>query len=145
MTAKEYLERLGTLSKRIDAHIREKEQLMAMATRATTAISGMPKGSDSKNTFEKFMDKIMDMEMGIVAEIDRLADEKAKTREMIDMLASEHYRDVLKWKYVEMHSTQRIALMIPCDRTTVWRVEKEALSELNKIMRYYGILQHLQH
>lgn len=145
MTAKTYLERLTTMSKRIDAKIEQKERLMEQATRATSTISTMPKGTGAYQTFERFIDKIVDMEAAIVDEIDRLADEKMETRFAVELLASSTFREVLTWRYIEMHSVNKIASMMSCDRSTVWRVERDAIDELEKIMGYYGILQRMQH
>lgn len=117
---------------------------MAQATRATTFLSSMPKGSGGQQGFERFMDKVVDIEETIVKEIDMLIDEKAATLEMIELLIDATHRDVLRCRYIEQMNLDKTAMMVPCSRATVWRVEKRAIEELEIIMEYYGIMKRMK-
>ena len=79
MNAKEYLKQAFYLDKRINSKLEQVESLNALATKATSTLSDMPK-SPSRGTskLEDTIVKIVDLQEEINRDIDKLVDFKAE-------------------------------------------------------------------
>ena len=89
MIAKEYLMQVNKIDKDIDLKLEQLDSLYALATKATTVLSDMPKScAGGESRMENTIVKIVDLENEINDEIDHLVDLK---KQICDMIRSWQY------------------------------------------------------
>lgn len=113
MKAKEYLHQLRRLDTVINQKIKEIQDLRFQ----TQSIKGIDYSKEKVQTnlsgntpFVKLIDKIIDLETKINAEIDRFVDEKHKIINQIQGLKNSAYISLLFKRYVEFKSLERICV-----------------------------------
>lgn len=80
MNAKEYLKQAFYLDKRINSKLEQVESLNALATKATSTLSDMPKSPNrGPSKLEDTIVKIIDLQGEINRDIDKLLDLKKKS------------------------------------------------------------------
>jgi hypothetical protein len=83
MIAKEYLMQVNKIDKDIDLKLEQLDSLYALATKATTVLSDMPKScAGGESRMENTIVKIVDLENEINDEIDHLVDLKKQICDM---------------------------------------------------------------
>ena len=129
MTAKEYLKQAYRLNERIDAHIRELEELRNMSTRIQGA-SYEEHFSGTRNTdapFVKLIGKIMDMEVRINSEIGCLMDLKVEMDKAIEKVEDIEEQLLLRYRYIDNMTWDDIANRLCVSSRTVHRIHSAAL------------------
>ena len=131
MTAKEYLQQAYLLDQRIDLDIREKDGLrrMAYSLSAPSLEERVQRSAPNEATYTRTIDKLIEMERKIDAEIDLLVDLKKQMRECIDRVENTGYQLVLRCRYISNMSFERIGEQLLLDRRTVGRWHDAALSK----------------
>ena len=80
MTVKEYLSQAKFLDQRINSKIQQVASLNDLATKATSALTGMPRNPNhATSTMEEAIAKIIDLQSEINSDIDRLVDLKQES------------------------------------------------------------------
>ena len=99
MKAKEYLKQAFYLDKRISSKLEQVESLNALATKATSTLSDMPK-SPGRGTskLEDTIVKIVDLQKGINRDIDKLVDLKKEIIRTIKKMEDKELQVVLEKK-----------------------------------------------
>ena len=120
MTTKEYLQQAYRLDKRINSHIREKEELMQMATSVSSPqwkedVVQTSKSGDAP--FLRTLEKMWELEEQITAEIDK-------------QVSNPDYLMVLRYRYIHNYCWERIGEELLADRRTVIRWHDAAISQL---------------
>ena len=112
MTAKEYLSQARYLDMRINSKLDQIESLHALATRCTSAISGMPHSPNHGGSpMADAICKIIDLESEINADIDRLVDLKREIVGVIKSVNNIEYQTLLEKRYLcFMHWEQIMAI-----------------------------------
>ena len=83
MNAKEYLKQAFYLDKRINSKLEQVESLNALATKATSTLSDMPKSPNrGSSKLEDTIVKIIDLQEEINRDIDKLVDLKKRKVEL---------------------------------------------------------------
>ncbi len=132
MKVKEYLHQAYRLDKRIQSDIEEMECLREMAT-SVSSPSWDEKVQTSRNTDAKFvrcLERIIDLESKINAEVDNLVALKEQIRCVINEVADTDERMVLRYRYVHNFTWEQIGDELNADRTTVYRWHNTALNHV---------------
>lgn len=129
MTVKEYLRQAYRLDQRIDSHVAELEHLRDLSTRIQGSNLG-ERVSCTRNTeasFTRVVDKIVDMQERINAEIDALVDLKAEMDIAIEQVSGVDERLLLRYRYINNNSWDSIAKALNVSSRTVHRIHASAL------------------
>ena len=132
MKVKEYLHQAYRLDKRIQSDIEEMECLREMAT-SVSSPSWDEKVQTSRNTDAKFvrcLERIIDLECNINAEVVNLVALKEQIRCVINEVADTDERMVLRYRYVHNFTWEQIGDELNADRTTVYRWHNAALNHV---------------
>lgn len=132
MKVKEYLHQAYRLDKRIESDIEEMECLREMAT-SVSSPSWDEKVQTSRSTDAKFvrcLERIIDLERKINAEVDNLVALKEQIRCVINEVADTDERMVLRYRYVHNFTWEQIGDELNADRTTVYRWHNAALNHV---------------
>ena len=132
MNAKEYLSQAMHIDQRINSKLEQVMKLRETAANCTATLSGMPR-SDSPNTqkMAETVNKIVDLEREINADIDRLVDLKAKARETINQVSDPDQQLILEMRYLCCRPWQEIAERLGYSEAWVYKLHGEALKKIN--------------
>ena len=132
MTIQEYLRQAYLLDFRINAHIEEAAELREMATSLSSpSLSDRVQSCPDGNApFVKQVERIIQMENRINAEIDTLVALKEQIQSVIATVSNpEEYR-ILQYRYVDGLSCGKIARKMHMARSSVYRHHNSAISRL---------------
>jgi len=132
MKAKEYLHQAYRLDQRINSDIEEIERLRAMAT-SVSSPNWDEKVSHSPNTnapFVRCLERIVDLENKINAEVDRLVNLKEQVREVIEKVSNTDEQMVLRYRYIHNLTWEQIGDELNADKSTVRRWHGNALNHV---------------
>ena len=131
MNAKEYLSKVMHIDQRINSKLEQVVKLRESATKATATLSDMPRSdSQSMQTMENTICKIVDLEREINADIDALVDIKAQARRVIGQLKDPDQQLVLELRYLCYRSWTDIMNELGVSETSVYRIHGEALKNI---------------
>ena len=132
MKVKEYLHQAYRLDKRIQSHIEEMECLKEMATSVSSPRwdEKVQTSRNSEGNFVRCLERIMDLERRINAEIDNLVALKEQIRCVISEVADTDERMVLRYRYVHNLTWEQIGDELNADRTTVYRWHNQAINHV---------------
>ena len=132
MTAKEYLRQAYRLDQRINSDIAEIERLREISTSIGSSdfkehyIPNRP----TEAPFVKTLEKVLQMEEKVNAEIDRLVELKEQIGTVIGTVADTDERMVLRYRYIHNMTWEQIGDKLYADRTTVYRWHNSAVRHL---------------
>lgn len=140
--AKDYLKQVRLLDIKIDQRIREKESLRdrAMSVSAVRTDGDKVQSSANRETFERLITKVADMESEIDNMIDRFVDLKHKVIGEIQSLEDHRYVEVLYLKYIEYMRLEEVSCTMKKTNGDSYSYEHirwlhgEALKEFGKIL-----------
>lgn len=111
MTVKEYLSQARYLDMRINSKIQQVASLNDLATKATSALTGMPHNPNhATSTMEETITKIVDLQAEINSDIDRLVDLKQEITVTIKAVGNSEYQTILEKRYLCFLSWEKIAV-----------------------------------
>ncbi len=111
MTAKEYLSQARYLDMRINSKIQQVASLNDLATKATSALTEMPRTPNhATSTMEEAIVKIIDLQSEINNDIDRLVDLKQEITATIKAVGNNEYQTILEKRYLCFLSWEKIAV-----------------------------------
>ena len=132
MTAKEYLKQAYRLDQRINDDIKEIPRLREMAQSISSITMG-DRAQSSKHgeaPFAKRIEKLIDLEKRIDAEIDLLVDLKAQTQRTIADVQDVNDRLVLDCRYIRGMTWEQIGEELHVDKATAWRWHERAIKHV---------------
>jgi len=132
MTAKEYLSQAYRLDQKINSHIEEVSQLRTMSQSISSPGWG-ERVQTSKSTdapFVRCIEKIIELEQIIDAEIDALVDLKKEIRTVIEAVSNTNYRLILRYRYIHNCTWEQIGVEMSADSRTIRRWHDEALKKV---------------
>lgn len=131
MTAKEFLSMGWRIEKRIDQRIAERDRLRdrAEAIRSSRPSAG-PRGGKRRDWTDAVA-ALEDTEARLGREIAELCRIKRLVAEAIDAVPVVNQRRVLEMRYRNYMTWEAIAVEIPCDIRTVYRLHGRALLNVN--------------
>ena len=139
MTTREYLKQIRSIDLQIDIKLGLLSRLRALATKASTVLSDMPRG-DSPNLqpMETIVVNMIDLENEVNRDIDRLIDLKREILQIIQNVRDPRYQSLLEMRYLGYMKWEDIAEQLECDVRTVYRTHEGALRAVNSILRKRG-------
>lgn len=136
MNAKEYLKQAFYLDKRINSKLEQVESLNALATKATSTLSDMPK-SPSRGTskLEDTIVKIVDLQEEINRDIDKLVDLKAEMVGTIKQIQNKELQVILEKRYLCFETWEKIAVDMNYDIRHIHRLHNLGLKETSNLIK----------
>lgn len=129
MTAKDYLSQGYRLDQRIKSKMEQISNLNDLATKATVAMSGMPHSPNrGSSTMANAVEKIIDLENEINAEIERLVILKQNIIDTIQSVEDMEYQTLLEKRYLCFQKWEQIAIDMDYSIDNVFKVHKKALA-----------------
>lgn len=132
MTAKEYLNQARTLDMLINSRQNELYKLRLMAKSVSSPKLGEKVKSGGGNNAMSVVDKIIDLQQQINAEIDRLVDLKAEIHSKIEKVYNPQFIALLTDKYLNGLKFEQIAEKMEVADKTVYRLHGQALQVFRK-------------
>lgn len=132
MNAKEYLEQAYILDNMIESNIREVENLrrLARSLSSPSLTERVLSSSRKESPFVRAVEKIVMLEEKINTQIDTLVDLKVEIESVICSLKNTEHMTILRGRYIERKSWQKIAEELYLDPKTVRRHHNKALESV---------------
>ena len=131
MNAKEYLKQAFYLDKRINSKLEQVESLNALATKATSTLSDMPKSPNrGSSKLEDTIVKIVDLQEEINRDIDKLVDLKAEMVGTIKQIQNKELQVILEKRYLCFESWEKIAVEMNYSIQHIFRLHSKALKNI---------------
>lgn len=136
LTAKEYLSQAYRIDQRINSKLEQVQSLRELATKATATLSDMPRSpSPSHHRMEDFIDKAMDLELEINADLKTLIDLKREVVTIIKCVERTELQTILEMRYLCFETWEEIAVALHYDLRHIHRLHGRALEEVDLIRR----------
>jgi len=130
MTAKEYLGQAYRLDQRINSKVEQVASLNNLATKCTTVLTGMPRNpSHSVSTTADIVEKIVDLQVEINKDIDRLVDLKREIVQIIRSVIDTEFQTLLELRYLCFKPWEQIAVEMGYDLRYVFKLHGRALEQ----------------
>ena len=128
MTAKEYLSQAFHLDHRIDSKIDQIASLNELATKCTSAITGMPHNpSASQSTMADAVCKIIDLQELLKRDLSALVDLKREIMGVINGIQNDEYKTVLEKRYLCFIPWEQIAVDMGYSIHHLYKIHNAAL------------------
>jgi RNA polymerase sigma factor (sigma-70 family) len=137
MNAHDWLCRVTDLDGLITAKLEERDQLMALATKCTGDMDGMPRGSGTSDKVGNAAVKLADMAKEIDDLVDEYVDLKREVNAALDKLDACD-QVILRRLYLQGMSQVKVAELMGVCTMTVWRQKVKALKNLEDVMACCG-------
>ena len=135
MTAKEYLSQALTIDQRINDKLEQVSRLRGMATKVTTTMNDMPRGSSpNPQKMESVIARLIDTEKEIDDNIDQLVDLKLDIMNTIWQVEDVNCRLVLELRYHSFKSWEQIASELNVTVRWVHKLHARGLAVVDKIL-----------
>ena len=133
ISAKEYLKSIRTLDMAIKIKEEELYRLRLNIASLSPQTTGERVMNSSTSDMMSTVDKIVDMQAVINAEIDRLVDLKEEARTKINQLKDTRYVSLLTDYYINCKTWEQVADDMGYDSRWVYRLHGRALQSFSKI------------
>lgn len=133
VSAKEYLKSIRTLDMAIKVKEEELYRLKLNIASLSPQTTGERVMNSSNSDMMSTVDKIVDMQAVINAEIDRLVDLKEEARTKINQLKDTRYVSLLTDYYINCKTWEQVAEDMEYDLRWVYRLHGRALQSFSKI------------
>ena len=131
MNAKEYLKQAFYLDKIINSKLEQVESLNALATKATSTLSDMPKSPNrGTSKLEDTIIKIVDLGGQRNMEIDKLVDLKKEIVRTIKKIEDKELQVVLEKRYLCFETWEKIAVEMNYSIQHIFRLHSKALKNI---------------
>lgn len=128
MTAKEYLGQAYRLDQRINSKIEQVASLNELATKCTSSLTGMPRSPNhATSTMADAVAKIIDLQVEINRDIDRLVDLKREVVSVIKSIDNLEYQTLLEKRYLCFLPWEQIAMDMSYDLRYLHKLHNRAL------------------
>ena len=133
MNAQEYFNRAYNLDQRINSKIEQISSLNELATKCTSAITGMPHSPNhGKTTMADTVTKIVALQEEINCDIDSLVDLKREMAGVIKAVESFEQQVLLELRYLCFKSWDQIAVEMGYSLHHLYKVHRAALDAAAK-------------
>ena len=133
MTAKEYLNQLISIEKLIQVKTTERERLMALATKVTSALNDCKVETSPDNTkTQNIIIKMAELREEIEEQASRYTSLYHKIEEEIDSMEDDRYRSLLIMRYMKGASFSDIADKLGYEKRWTLVLHKRALKDFEK-------------
>lgn len=133
MTAKEYLNQLASIEKLIQVKTTERERLMALATKVTSALNDCKVETSPDNTkTQNIIIKMAELREEIEEQASRYTALYRKIEEEIDDIEDDRYKLLLMMRYMKGASFSDIADKLGYEKRWTLVLHKRALQDFEK-------------
>lgn len=133
MTAKEYLDQLISIEKLIQVKTTERERLMALATKVTSALNDCKVETSPDNTkTQNIIIKMAELREEIEEQASRYISLYRKIEEEIDDIEDDRYKLLLMMRYMKGASFSDIADKLGYEKRWTLVLHKRALQDFEK-------------
>ena len=133
MTAKEYLRQLLSIERLIQVKTTERERLMALATKVTSALSDCKVETSPDNTkTQNIIIKMAELREEIEEQTSRYTSLYHKIEEEIDSMEDDRYKILLIMRYMKGASFSDIANKLGYEKRWTLVLHKRALQDFKK-------------
>lgn len=128
MTAKEFLRSIQGHERRIKVLMERRQHYYDLAMQGTGSREARRIGGTSQaSRVENAVCRLIDLEGDLDREIDKLVDDVRRAERIIDQLEDSRYRDILRYRYLNGWSWDKIEKETQLDRRWVLRLHGRAL------------------
>lgn len=128
MTAKEFLSQARGMKVRIEALEERRARYRDLATRRTAHYHSEPGGGTRRvSSVEEYALKIVDLDAELAARIEQYVDTLRKIEAVIDAVDDQRCRDLLKFRYLNGWSWNKVARRMDYSVDHVWHLHDRAL------------------
>ena len=134
MTTREYLNQIHKINLMIEAKLDEINRLRDMVCRISVPMNGEKvKSSSDPDKLTNTVAKIIKLEKEIDKNVEQLVSLRKKIISQIDAISDPLYYSFLTYRYVQQLSTKEIFSKMNIGKTAMFKIQKNALLELEKI------------
>lgn len=135
MKAKEYLQGIKKANERIDAKLKKRDHLQSMRYKITqTMKQDVVSGGGTNGGFSNASDELIDLEREIDAAVDHYVDLLREAEAMLEQVENQNYYDVLRKRYWEYASIEKIAVDMGYSYRNVCYLHGRALDVFQKAL-----------
>lgn len=133
MNVQEYFSQAYRLDQRINSKIEQISSLNELATKCTSAMTGMPRNPNrGSSTMADAIIKIIDLQAEINRDIDTLVDLKREMVEVIKAVKCPEFQTLLELRYLCFRSWEQIAVDMGYTIHHLYKLHRSALTEAEK-------------
>lgn len=132
----DWLMKIRYMDELIDVKVAERERLMALATKITPEMSGMPHGSGTSDKVGNIAVKLVDLARETNELIDSMVDHKQKVLAVMQKLDSVEYLVLYKY-YIQGMTLGQIAKDMHYHRVSISNIKKKAMEHLKDATQFY--------
>ncbi len=133
--AREYFSKAYRIDHRIRSKFEQLESLNALATRATSTLSAMPRNPNrSTSTMADVIARIIDLQEEINQDIIRLVDSKREIMTIIKSIENSEYQTLLEKRYLCFLTWEKIAVDMSYTIHHLYKMHNTALEVCSKIL-----------
>jgi len=134
MTTKDYLSQAYRIDQRINSKLEQVQSLRELATKATATLNDSPvSGSRNVHSMSDIIDKMIDLEAEINADIDRLVDLKREIVTVIKRVENPEYQTLLELRYLCFKTWEEIAVKMGYASRNVFNLHEKALKSVGAL------------
>ena len=131
MTPKEYLSQVRDMDVRINAKLEQVWRLRAQASRCTSTLTGMPRGSGGGSRVEEIVARYVELEQEIDASVDRMMALRREVEQVIAAVPNPTHRTLLELRYLNGWTWEHIAEAMDYDPRHVRKLHGYALMHIS--------------
>lgn len=136
MDAKEYLGQAYRIDRRINSKLNQIAVLRGLATKVTATLGDEPvSGTRNPQRLQFIIDKIMDFETEINADVDSLVDARKRVSEVIGQVSGTDCQLVLEYRYLGFMAWDAIAASMGFSPRWVYTLHGRGLKNVRKILQ----------
>lgn len=136
MTPKYYLQQAFYLDQLINSKLEQVHHLKALACKATTLLSDMPKSKGSASSrVEDIIVKMMELQEEINQDIDDFVDLKQEIMQAIKKIETFDHRIVLEKRYLGFKKWEEIAVEMNYSIQHVYRLHGQGLQKIQQFLK----------
>lgn len=137
MTAREYLERLRTADREINAMLDYKLSILHQAISIKSIPDGVCVQTSTSSRVENAAIRLADYGQKIDAIVDRYVDLKREAERMLDKIQNSRFRIILTYRYLYNWQWEKIMGQMHYESTHMFRMHGYALQEFERIYEAY--------
>ena len=126
-----YLSRYRRLNQRIDRLLEEQSRWRERALKITPTLSQAPGGGESGSPIERPMDKVLEIDVEINREIDKLQIVRQEIRNTLNQLEDENLKLLMEYRYIDGLTWEQVAEKMHYSWRHTCRLHGEALAKIN--------------
>lgn len=140
LRAAEYLGQIRRINARINSMLREKQQIMDLATKVTPTLSDMPRGTGTTDKVAAYVVKLNSIEAEINRTIDHYVDTRDEILKLLETLPVDEYTVLHNYFVIGMTFAEIGEHMQPRPKSErqVYRIKKKGMKRVQGILDARG-------